>query len=387
MKYKDFIFSEKRQDRIKRHLFFCFCVWFYFTFYHVLNAGSPELNNFQKIPFTILEALHVVVPQLLFAYVLIGFVLPRFLLKNRYLLSLFWIILLACATFFLTYILLNYVFKGFSEKLLAEKYMLKNPRTTAFYFMLARLVTMKASLMVGTAACSIKLIKYWHLKEKRNLELLREKTEVQLQLLTAQVHPHFLFNTLNNIYSKAQNESPGSAKMIMELSHILRYVLDEGSQELVLVENELQMLSDYVHLEKLRYGDNLDLHLLISGNTEDIYIAPLILLPFVEKCFKHDIGKALKNQWVNIKIETKNTQFIMKLMYGKNTGADLTTEENEFEIEIVKKRLDMLYMDKYTLSINDDVDVFVVNLALQLERRESSAIPEKESLNDASYVY
>ena len=109
--------------------------------------------------------------------------------------------------------------------------------------------------MAANAACSIRLVKYWHLKEKRNLELLKEKTEAQLQLLTAQVHPHFLFNTLNNIYSKAQYESPGSAKMIMELSHILRYVLDEGKHELVPIENELQMLTDYIHLEKMRYDD------------------------------------------------------------------------------------------------------------------------------------
>jgi LytS/YehU family sensor histidine kinase len=104
--------------------------------------------------------------------------------------------------------------------------------------------------------------------------------EAQLQILTAQVHPHFLFNTLNNIYSKAQTETPGSANMIMELSNILRYALDEGKHVLTPLENELQMIKDYINLERQRYDDNLDLYVSFPSKTENVYIAPLLLLPF-----------------------------------------------------------------------------------------------------------
>jgi LytS/YehU family sensor histidine kinase len=129
-------------------------------------------------------------------------------------------------------------------------------------------------------ALGLKSAKYWYLKEQLNLQLQEENTQAQLQLLTAQVHPHFLFNTLNNIYSKAQLESPGSAKMIMELSHILRYVLDEGKHRLVLLENELQMIKDYINLERQRYDDKLDLYISFPSKTEMYTLPRLLLLPF-----------------------------------------------------------------------------------------------------------
>jgi sensor histidine kinase YesM len=381
---RNFIFSEKKSDRIERHLLFWFCYGLYFTFFHAIQNTKPEISYFHNIPFTTWEAFHLLVPQILFTYILIDFILPRFILKNKYILSFFWIIFFWCATGVLSFILLNYVFAGLTVNILPEKFMYHpNP---ARYLMLARIVTVKGTVMVATAACSIRLFKYWHLKEKRNLELLKEKTEAQLQLLTAQVHPHFLFNTLNNIYSKAQNESPGSAKMIMELSHILRHVLDEGKHELVPLENELQMLKGYIYLEKMSYDDKFDLHLSLPSKTEDVYITPLLLLPFVENCFKHRTSKMLKNPWVNLKIELTDTLLFMKLMSGKETNVGVNSDNEDTGIENVKKRLELLYKDKYDLQINEDGEVFVVNLAMQLVKINQSALPQIETITAATYA-
>jgi LytS/YehU family sensor histidine kinase len=279
---------------------------------------------------------------------------------------------------------MKYVFAGIAVDILPEKFRLSSPKPAARpvdrNLLLARMATLKGTVMVATAACSIRLFKYWHLKEKRNLELLKEKTEAQLQLLTAQVHPHFLFNTLNNIYSKAQYESPGGAKMIMELSHILRYVLEEGKHELVRLENELQMLTDYIHLEKLRYDEKLDLHLLLPSKAAEVYITPLLLLPFVENCFKHGTSKMLNNPWINLKIELQDTLLVMKLMNGKKTSPDTHNGREGTGIVNVKKRLELLYKDKYDLQINEDEEVFVVNLKLELVEGASTK-PVYLSLN------
>src|SRR5688572_6354722 len=94
----NFIFSEKKLDRIKRHLFFWLCYWLYFTFHHVLHCGVPQISYFRNIPYTTLEAFHMILPQVFFTYALIAFVLPRFLLKNRYVLSFFWLIFFWCTT-------------------------------------------------------------------------------------------------------------------------------------------------------------------------------------------------------------------------------------------------------------------------------------------------
>src|SRR5690606_11873155 len=111
--------------------------------------------------------------------------------------------------------------------------------------------------------------------------------EAQLQLLRAQVHPLFLFNTLNNIYSYTQSNSPVASKMISRLSDLLRYVLYEASQSEVPLQKELRMLKDYIDLERVRYDDRLDLDIQISEEIGDYKIAPLLLLPLVENCFKH----------------------------------------------------------------------------------------------------
>jgi hypothetical protein len=348
---REFIFSEKKSDRIKRHLLFWFCFWLFNT---LCNTISPDTNYFRTVPFTALRQFRDIVPQIFFAYVLIAFILPRFILKNRYILSFFWLIFFVYAAGVLNFICMNYVFP--------PPPLFKPTGNIWLDFVTAS----KGCLVAATAICSFKLLKYWHLKEKRNLELLKEKTEAQLQLLTAQVHPNFLFNTLNNINSKAQNESPGSAKMIMGLSHILRYVLDEGKHELVPLENELQMLTDYIHLEKMRYDDKLDLHLSLPSKTEEVSITPLLLLPFVENCFKHGTSRMLNNPWINLKIELKSTSLVMKLMNGKKTSPVTHNGRKGTGIENVKKRLELLYKDRYDLQINEDEEVFVVNLKLEL---------------------
>jgi sensor histidine kinase YesM len=365
---RDFIFSEKKSDRVKRHLLFWFCYWLYFTFFHAIGSSAPETQLFQKVLYPILEAFHMLIPQVFFTYVLIDFILPRYILKNRYVFSFFWIIVFLCATAVFSFILLNYVFANFTIGILPDKFRLSKPRTFNVNIVLARIGTIKGTVMVATAACSIRLIKYWHLKEKRSLELLKEKTEAQLQLLTAQVHPHFLFNTLKNIYSKTQYESSESAKMIMELSHILRYVLDEGKRALVNIESELQMITDYINLEKIRYDEKLDLHVSMPSNTENIYITPLLILPFVENCFKHGTSKMLVNPWINLKIELNDTTLFLTIMNGKKTPAGQQDDRKGTGIGNVRKRLELLYRNRYTLQINEDDEIFVVNLKMELVR-------------------
>ena len=351
---REFIFSEKKSDRIKRHLLFWFCFLFFNVFSHLISPSTIDRLFFRNIPNTILNASKDIVPQIFITYLLIIFILPRFLSQKRYVLSFFWLLFAVFVTGVFNFICMNYIFPG-------------KPFYRQTGHILGDLVlASKGTLVAATAVCSIRLFKYWYLKEKRNLELLKEKTEVQLQLLTAQVHPHFLFNTLNNIYSKAQYESPGGAKMIMELSHILRYVLDEGKNELVALENELQMLADYIHLERMRYDEKLDLHLSLPSKTEDVYIAPLLLLPFVENCFQHGTSKTLNKPWINLKIELQGTSLVMKLINGRKTSPDTYNGREDTGIGNVKKRLELLYKDKYTLQIDEDEEVFVVNLRLEL---------------------
>jgi two-component system, LytTR family, sensor kinase len=375
---KDFIFSEKKPDRVKRHLVFWFFYWVCLTFLHLATPGW----NF---PYAMLYSFSVEVPQVFFTYALISFVLPRYLLRNKYFFSFLWITFFWLITAVVNYAMLKYASPLIAKTILPAQYIVR-VNLGGGNMVMALISCFKGTMVAPAAACSIRLVKHWHLKEKRSLQLLKEKTEAQLQLLRAQVHPHFLFNTLNNIYSKAQNESPGSAKMIMELSHILRYVLDEGKLELVPLENELQMLTDYIDLEKMRYGDKLDLHLSLPSNTEGVHIAPLLLLPFVENCFKHGTSKMIHNPWINLKIELNGTSLVMKLMNGKKDFERIDDGHKGTGIWNVKERLDLLYKDKYDLQINEDDEVFIVNLTLELIKMTTRATEHEEIPKNIEYA-
>ena len=233
------------------------------------------------------------------------------------------------------------------------------------YFM-SLILVMKGGLLGATTAVGIKLMKYWYLKEHRNLQLQKENMDAQLQLLTAQVHPHFLFNTLNNIYSQTQTESPRGSKMIMGLSDLLRYILYEGQKPLVPLKQELLMITEYINLEKIRYGNKLDVHLLTPDKADDIYIAPLLLLPFVENCFKHGTSNMLQNPWINLTVELKDTTLVMKLMNGKTPSNGNIQNKQGIGINNVSQRLSLLYKDKHDLQIREDEEVFVVDLKVEL---------------------
>jgi LytS/YehU family sensor histidine kinase len=196
--------------------------------------------------------------------------------------------------------------------------------------------------------------------------LQKENAESQLQLLTSQVHPNFLFNTLNNIYAQTKAESPKGSNMIMELSDMLRYILAEGGRPLVPLHKELTMIQDYINLEKVRYGNKLRLHLSFPPDTGNLQIAPLLLLPFVENCFKHGASQFLRSPWINLRIEISGRELQMKLMNGKDPDHQDDQPKSGIGINNVKKRLELLYPDKYDLQVIDEPEVFIVSLRLRL---------------------
>jgi LytS/YehU family sensor histidine kinase len=227
---------------------------------------------------------------------------------------------------------------------------------------------MVGALIGAAMATSFKLFKHYYLKNHRIQQLMKENIAAQLQILRAQVHPHFLFNTLNNIFSQTQTESPKGSRMIMGLSDTLRYILYEGQKPLVPLKQELLMVNDYINLEKIHYGNKIDVHVLTPDKTDDFYIAPLLLLPFIENCFKHGTGNMLQNPWINLTVEMMNNRLEMKLMNGKTPLSGDDESKPGIGISKVRQRLDLLYKDKYDLQVTEDEEVFIVDLWIELAK-------------------
>ena len=372
MSINTFIFSEKRSDRVKRHLLFWLVWGTYFAFLHAANPVlKPESSYFQNLPFTLTESILLLIPQMVITYLTLYLILPLYTKRSK-IIAVIFLVLAWVMSSFLTMVMLKEINPPILNWVLPGKYLRHTQRPPEVSFYMGIILAGKGVFTSTAFALFLKFTKQWYLKEQRNIQLQKQNTEAQLQLLTAQVHPHFLFNTLNNIYSQAQNESPKSSKMIMGLSELLRYILYEGRKPLVPLDKELQMILEYINLEKIRYGNKLDLHYLVTDKTKDVYIAPLLLLPFVENCFKHGASNMLQNPWINLTIEIKDTTLVMKLMNGKSGYNDITSKKHGIGISNARQRLELLYKGKHELQIREEEDVFIVDLKIQLVKMKEA---------------
>jgi LytS/YehU family sensor histidine kinase len=310
------------------------------------------------------------------------YVIPKLLLKAKYLESVAVVLSLFILTALISTLVGIYVLTPLRPILSGNRTFPGHLYEINFY--LGLLAGLRGGITVGGLAAAIKLSKYWYVKEQRNLQLQKENIASQLQLLKAQVHPHFLFNTLNNIYANTQVTSPTAANMIMGLSQLLRYMLYECNKPLVPLSKELDMLHEYIQLEKARYGNDLDITFKMPAQETNLCIAPLLLLPFVENCFKHGTSKMLEQPWINLQISVDDERLKMKLVNGKVNEA--ATNLAGIGLANVQRRLDLLYKDKYELDINEEEEVFIVNLKMKLEKMDPLIVSSPTPLITEAYA-
>jgi len=191
-------------------------------------------------------------------------------------------------------------------------------------------------------------------------------------LLKAQVHPQLLFNTLNNIYSFSLEKSPKTPGRILKLSSLLSYMLYDCKTGEVQLEKEIEMMKNYIDLEKERYGDKIDVSVNIVGNFCDKYISPLLILPFLENAFKHGASEQFDRPWMSLDMSLKDNLLKCKVANSKNEL--VIQSQNGVGINNVKKRLEFLYPGKYDLQLGDHGDFFVVALTLELNATLHEAI-------------
>lgn len=365
MQQYPFIFSNQRKYRLQRHLVFWISWWVFCSVLYSFSAFASRLTYVERLPFSTIDAFFFLAPHIFLAYSLMYWVVPGFLLKGHYVQTLLAVIFVILITAVISALIGVYVL-GFVRPLVLGPAYQPPPLINNLSFFIALLAGLRGAITIGGMAAAIKLMKYWYVKEQTNLQLQKENVAAQLQVLKAQVHPHFLFNTLNNIYSYTQNTSAVASALVMGLSDMLRYMLYECNQPLVPLHKEIKMLKDYVVLEQIRYNSQLDINMDLPEHTEGLYIAPLLLLPFAENCFKHGASQMLEHPWMSLTISMEGRQMKMKLMNGKAGGIEKTA--SGIGITNVQKRLTLLYPDQHQLKITDAGDAFIVDLKLYLKR-------------------
>ena len=205
---------------------------------------------------------------------------------------------------------------------------------------------------------------YDYRKLKSSTQKLRiEKQEAELNYLKSQTNPHFLFNTLNNIYSLARDKSDLAPEAIMRLSKILRYMLYEASGEYISIEQELTIINDYISLEKLRYDESLRVN--FNHNIEDLKqsIPPLLLMPLVENAFKHGVAETRSNPFVEIHLSVNNRQLVFVI----TNSAEMMTEDVKENIGLsnLRRQLELLYQE-FELTAKHESNGFKATLKVNL---------------------
>jgi two-component sensor histidine kinase len=227
------------------------------------------------------------------------------------------------------------------------------------------------SIVVAFAfGTSIKITQDWFRKDKERKEAEKARLDAEISLLKWQVNPHFLFNTLNGIYSLANRKSDKTADSVARLSNILRYMLYDTNAREVKLDDEIQYLTDYIELQKLRMHDNVRISFDISGDTSQVFIAPMLLLPFVENAFKHGTDTS-SNCFIDARLKVENGIFSFIVENSVPFKHETTKDKSSgIGLKNVDRRLKLHYSDSHLLVVNRLEKSFFVNLQIKLTSNE-----------------
>jgi Histidine kinase len=328
-------------QKVFLHLLFWVMIVTYF-------AWGFGFNLDYKVSF--LNALLYLPGHMFVVYVVIYFLVPRFLLRRKYIQFFVGLFLtVGCCTAYAWAVQLT-----LSARNDAATFTMTTGRAILPFFHVAGI------------AVSIKLLSHWYDQRQQTLEAEQQRTNAELQLLKAQLHPHFLFNTLNNLYSYTLEGSPKASEIVLKLSGLLRFMIYE-SGELIELEKEISLMEDYIALEKMRYGDRLDVSVVKEIDRVGYQVAPLLLLPFLENAFKHGTSKQIDQCWIGLHISVKYGKMNFKLVNSVDTDEDEKGNViGGLGLKNVQRRLDLLYKGRYTFNTLMKEEVYVVNLDVQL---------------------
>jgi len=365
MKYRklyNIIFSDRRSIRWQRHFLF----WFAVFVYHMVRVGimMPEVNNPSAISALVNYSLTWgVLPNLFVCYLVAYYLVPKYFNRQRYIAFILGIIL---AMFTL---IANVIFRNYLDLNPTVRSAIGLSGGLAFFynFRPGIIRVFGNPPLICCLFLSFKILKNWHLEQLKSETLARENANVELQLLKAQVHPHFLFNTLNNIYSFSLNQSPQAGTLVKKLSGMLDYMIHECEEKFVPLEKELGLIQDYMGLEKVRYGKRLDMQVDMHGDFSNKVVAPLLMIPFVENSFKHGTSQMLQRPWIKFEITMVGNQLFFKLSNSKPSLFHANTQNKGIGLINVKKRLQLLYPGRHQLDVNLTEDMFTVNMQILLE--------------------
>jgi two-component system LytT family sensor kinase len=292
---------------------------------------------------------------ILLIYFNLYYLIPVYLTEKR-----FWLycLLLILAVLLLIPIKILILYLRFSGNEAAQQTILNDQETTFI-----------AAFTITGGSTIFKIISDWakHQREKKELE--KQTMQSELRFLKSQINPHFLFNTLNNLYALTLKKSEKAPEIVLKLSEMMRYMLYECNEKYVPLSKEVAYMQNYIELEKLRQGKGADMSFEIHGEIRDQKITPLLLIPFIENSFKHGVKNTLQDGFVHITMIVEE-QFLQFEVINSKPALAPKNEHNKsggIGLVNVQRRLNLIYPDKYELQVNNTPNTYQIILTLTMD--------------------
>lgn len=308
-----------------------------------------------SVELSLIRGLVNVLPMMLIFYANL-YLVNRFLERGRY----------------LPFILINLILLG-SMVVLRVRLNLMFPEVSRELFLASERTSWRAGALATNIAVLVVSIFYQILEnryenEQRNLATIREQQEAELQFLRAQINPHFLFNTLNNIYSLAVVKSDKTADMVLRLSNLLRYVVYDGRSAQVELQREAGQIREYIELFRMRSEGPLDITFEQQGETDGVKVEPMILIPLVENCFKHCDFDSNEAAFVRITLSVKDGELFFQTANSCDERQSQKDGVGGVGLDNIRRRLSLKYGGRRRLETREQPKRFEVSLHLPLEK-------------------
>lgn len=332
----------------------------------LLNTTRLHQPTGENLLLSLNNGLVLLLPKVLFTYFILYVTLNKIITKGfqrkAALYSLFALVLTLLLYRSLVVFFINPVVYGWSD-----------PASASFFYPLAFPVALMDVGFVSGAAIGLKQIRQQLSRAKVEQLLVKEKLEAELKYLRNQTNPHFLFNTLNNIYALARKKSDNTADAVMQLSKLLRFMLYDAAKPLITIGDEIRMLEDYIDLEKIRYNGRLSVSFLKEVSDEQETISPLLLLPFVENAFKHGASESRFASYIHVDMRMQNGILKFSVKNTKENSSQECTGAN-IGLNNVRRQLELLYSE-YDMQVLNEPSVFIVLLTINLNSYAKNNLP------------
>ncbi len=333
------------------------------SFFLLFSTTLATLNS-GKLTEELIKYLAILPSQMLASYFLIYFQIPKLSLKKKY------------VSFFISLIISGYFFSAlarFCVVHIAEPLFRKDFEQETILEILSDSDYLFSVYFPSVYSVAFIVLIIYSLRKRaeqqQQIEILqKEKATNELKFLRAQIQPHFLFNTLNNLYALTLSKSDLAPKVVLKLSEILDFILYQSNQPEIPIEKEIELIESFIELETLRYGDLLDIQFHHEIKDQKSNIAPLILLPFVENAFKHGVAGNLENPKIKIdlKIDNNTLQFQVYNNKPKVIVSVKETMKGGIGTQNLKRQLELNYLDKYNLDVENTEEEYRVFLQIDL---------------------